>query len=66
MRKTLEDIIGAIEGSIIMTPIILDAIDAMGDAKVPQNWIYDPTGAEISWLLPFLGAWFTSFTERYQ
>jgi len=33
----------------VLTPVILDAIDAIADAKVPQNWIYDATGAEISW-----------------
>ncbi len=49
----------------MLTPVILEAIDAFADAKVPQNWIYDATGVEISWQIPFLGAWFSSFLERY-
>ena len=64
VRKTLQDIIQAIDGQIIMTPDILDAINAISDAKAPHIWIYDPTGAEISWLLPNLGSWITSLIER--
>ena len=35
VRKTLEDIVFAIDGTIIMTPDILDAINSIFDAKVP-------------------------------
>jgi dynein heavy chain len=45
VRKTLVDICDAIEGQIIMTPDILDAINAVFDAKVPNQWVYDATGA---------------------
>lgn len=55
VRKTLEDIVFAIDGTIIMTPDILDAINAIFDAKVPQNWVYDATGVEISWIYAALG-----------
>lgn len=64
VRKTLEDTILAIDGQIIMTTEIMDAINAMFDAKVPYNWVYDPSGAEISWILPTLGAWYGSFLDR--
>jgi dynein heavy chain, axonemal len=64
VRKTLNDTIDAIDGQIIMTPTILDAINSIADAKVPLIWIYDPTGVEISWLLSELGDWFTSLNER--
>lgn len=47
-----------------MTPDILDAINAMFDAKVPNAWVYDATGVEISWILPSLGAWFGSLIDR--
>jgi dynein heavy chain len=60
VRKTLKDTMEAIDGTIIMTPDILEAINAIFDAKVPVNWLYDPSGAEISWLLPTLGSWFNS------
>ncbi len=47
-----------------MTPNILDAINAIFDAKVPSFWITDPSGAEISWLLPTLGSWYGSLIDR--
>lgn len=64
VRKTFSDVIDAIDGQIIMTPDILEAINAIFDAKVPNAWLYDPSGAEISWLLPTLGSWFGSLIER--
>lgn len=64
VRKLLKDTIDAIDGQIIMTPDILDAINAISDARVPNVWVYDPTGAEISWLHPNLGGWVASMTER--
>lgn len=45
VRKTLVDICDAIDGQIIMTPDILEAINAVFDAKVPNQWVYDATGA---------------------
>jgi dynein heavy chain len=65
VRKTLTDIVDAIDGQVVLTPVILEAIDSIYDAKVPQFWITDATGVEISWQLLFLGSWFSSFTERY-
>lgn len=35
-----------------MTPDIVDAIGAIADARAPNSWSYDPTGAEIAWILP--------------
>jgi dynein heavy chain, axonemal len=48
-----------------MTPDIMDAIDSLADARAPNRWMYDASGAEISWILPALGAWVTSLMERY-
>lgn len=64
VRKTCNDIILAVDGQIIMTPDILDAIGAIFDAKAPNSWSYDPTGAEIAWILPQLGAWIASLVDR--
>lgn len=64
VRKTLNDTILAIDGQIIMTPDILDAINSIYDAKVPNTWLYDPSGAEISWILPTLGSWSGSLIDR--
>lgn len=47
-----------------MTPDILNAIYSIGDAKVPNLWLYDATGAEISWLHPNLGGWSASLNDR--
>jgi len=64
VKKTLNDTVDAIDGVIIMTPDILDAINAIFDAKVPNTWLVDPSGAEISWILPTLGSWFSSLLDR--
>lgn len=64
VRTTCQQIVEAIDGQIIMTPQIVSAIDSIADAKVPNNWIYDATGAEISWLLPNLGGWIGGLTDR--
>jgi dynein heavy chain len=66
VKKTLYDIDHAIEGQIIMTPQIVDAIDSIFDGKVPNFWIYDSTESEISWLKPSFGLWFESLMERNQ
>jgi len=64
VRKTFVDLIDAIDGTIIMTPALLEAIDYIYDGRVPPEWLYDPSGAEISWLLPTFGAWFNSLIDR--
>ena len=43
----MSDIIEAIDGKMIMTPEIMDAIDSLADARAPNKWIYDASGAEI-------------------
>ena len=48
----------AIEGTIIMSPHLLQAMDAMFDARVPEAW------KAISWESSTLGFWFTEFLER--
>jgi hypothetical protein len=35
-----------------MTPALVKAIGNIFDARVPYDWLYDTTGAEISWLYP--------------
>ena len=64
VRKTLVDTIDAIDGIVIMTPFLLDAINAIYDGKVPYDWLYDPSGAEISWLLLKLSTWMDSLGKR--
>jgi dynein heavy chain len=65
VRRTMVDMIDAIDGAIIMTPEIVDSINAVYDFRVPSKWVYDPTGAEISWLTPSLGGWIKGLLDRH-
>ena len=55
----------AIDGQIIMSPELADCIKSMVDARVPKNFLYDPSGAEISWLNPALAGWLASLNNRH-
>lgn len=65
VRTMMHDIVLAIDGQIIMTPELVDSINAIFDFRVPRSWQYDPTGAEISWLTAGLAAWLTGLNNRY-
>jgi dynein heavy chain len=41
----------------------MDSINAIFDARVPVQWVYDATGAEISWIIPTLAKWFNDMIE---
>lgn len=38
VRQTLQDLLLAIEGTIIMSTSLKDTLDAMYDARVPERW----------------------------
>lgn len=65
VRNLLTDMVLAIDGQIIMTPELANAIKVMFDFRVPQVWLLDPSGAEISWLSPSLAGWLASMTNRH-
>jgi dynein heavy chain len=65
VRRTMIDMIDAIDGSIIMTPDIVDSINMVFDFRVPKKWQYDPTGAEISWLTASLAGWLKGLLDRH-
>jgi len=65
VRKTMIDMIEAIDGNISMTPDIVDSINAVFDFRVPRKWQYDPTGAEISWLTVSLSGWIKGLLDRH-
>merc|ERR1719284_727993 len=65
VRRTMVDMIDAIDGTIIMTPDIVDSINAVFDFRVPRKWQYDPTGAEISWLTASLSGWIKGLLDRH-
>eukprot|EP00397_Hematodinium_sp_SG-2012_P000031 GEMP01000031.1.p1 GENE.GEMP01000031.1~~GEMP01000031.1.p1 ORF type:complete len:4639 (+),score=1050.01 GEMP01000031.1:391-14307(+) len=54
----------AIDGTVVMTPELLNDLNSVFDARVPSRWTHDPSGAEISWLMPNLGGWFTGLVDR--
>ncbi|XP_056012226.1 dynein axonemal heavy chain 8-like [Ostrea edulis] len=58
VRITLTDLKLAIDGTIIMSENLRDALDNMFDAKVPNLW------RKISWQSTTLGFWFTELLER--
>ena len=58
VRTTLTDLKLAIDGTIIMSENLRDALDNMFDARVPNTW------KKISWDSTTLGFWFTDLLDR--
>jgi dynein heavy chain len=59
-RETLSDLKLAIDGTIIMSSQLQQALDSLYDARVPDFWI------KSSWQSVTLGLWFTELIGRYQ
>jgi len=64
VRKTLKDLQQAINGEIILTPELQDALNAIYDSKPPKHWYVDPSGEHFAWSLPTLAMWFAGLLER--
>ncbi|XP_043563465.1 dynein axonemal heavy chain 5-like [Chiloscyllium plagiosum] len=58
VRNTLIDLKLAIDGSIIMSENLRDALDCMYVARIPTRWL------KASWASSTLGFWFTELLER--
>ncbi|XP_034031153.1 dynein heavy chain 5, axonemal [Thalassophryne amazonica] len=58
VQSTLTDLKLAIDGTIIMSENLRDALDCMYDARIPQRW------KKASWASSTLGFWFTELLER--
>ncbi|XP_013102946.2 dynein axonemal heavy chain 8 [Stomoxys calcitrans] len=58
VRSTLKDLLLAIEGTIIMSEQLRDALDNIFNARVPAIW------QKGSWASSTLGFWFTEMLER--
>ena len=66
VRSNLTNLVMAIDGTVVMTPELVEDLNMIYDARIPRSWTHDPSGAEISWLLPNLGGWFTGLLDRVQ
>jgi dynein heavy chain len=64
VRSNLSSLLMAIDGTVVMTPDLLEDLNMIYDARIPRSWTHDASGAEISWLVPTLGAWFTGLLDR--
>lgn len=60
VRRTLKDLQLAIAGTIVMSDMLADALDAMFQAKVPQLWL------KGAWFSPTVGIWFQVLISRYE
>ncbi|KAK6616888.1 Dynein heavy chain 8, axonemal [Polyplax serrata] len=58
VRKTLKELLLAIEGTIIMNDTLRDALDNIYDARIPKGWLRG------SWSSSSIGFWFTELLER--
>jgi len=65
VRTNLKNVTMAIDGTVVMTTELLQDLSYIFDARVPTSWTNDASGAEISWLMPNLGGWFTGLVERH-
>merc|ERR1719359_758290 len=65
VRSNMKNLAMAIDGTVTMTQDLLEDLNAVFDSRVPRKWSHDASGAEISWLMPNIGGWFTGMLERY-
>jgi dynein heavy chain len=66
VRANLRSLIMAIDGTVVMTADLLEDLHSVFDGRVPKRWTHDASGAEISWLMPNIGGWFTGLVERHE
>ena len=59
VKQNLNDLLLAIAGTIVMSPILREILDSLHSAQPPANWI------KLSWKSPTLGAWMLILNRRY-
>lgn len=64
VRNNLKSVSMAIDGTVVMTQELLNDLNSIFDTRVPSVWYLDASGAEISWLMPNIGGWFTGLLDR--
>ncbi|XP_068620684.1 dynein axonemal heavy chain 5 [Battus philenor] len=60
VHTTLCDLKLAIDGTIVMSQGLRESLDAMYDARIPNQW------SKVSWESATLGFWYTELLEREQ
>lgn len=65
VRTNMTDMVQAIEGTVVMTEVLVECINNVFDFRVPQQWYLDPTGAEIAWIMPSLSGWLKGLNDRH-
>jgi len=60
VRSTLQNLQLAIAGTIVLSAGLIDAMNSLYDAMVPQSW------KDLSWDAPSLGTWFTGLIQRFE
>ncbi|KAJ3097005.1 Dynein heavy chain 5, axonemal [Phlyctochytrium planicorne] len=58
VRSTLNDLKLAIDGTIIVSAQLQEALDALYDARVPNAWV------KVSWQSSTLGLWYSELLNR--
>jgi len=54
----------AIQGEVVMSELLAQALTAIFDARPPRSWLFTVAGDEFSWILSTLGLWFASLLQR--
>jgi len=60
LSTTLDDLVLAIDGSIVMNDQLYNAMNSLFDGRIPQHWL------RISWPADSLKAWMDEVNQRYQ
>jgi dynein heavy chain len=60
LSSTLDDLVLAIDGSIVMNDQLYNAMNSLFDGRIPQHWL------RISWPADSLKAWMDEVNQRYQ
>jgi dynein heavy chain len=60
VRKTLLDLVLAIKGEIIMTPMLVSTLANVTNGKPPDHWLVD------AWNTPGVAEWLKGLNDRYE
>jgi dynein heavy chain len=64
VRKSLEALSMALDGTLIMTDDILQVKNAMIELRPPRIWTHDSSSNEISWLSGSVASWHKGLLDR--